>query len=164
VLEPVDIPSLGEAGRVNRILVATEAFAIHQSRLKALETEGDPQVYRRIISGGTFSQQERDEALVLRREACLDFNDMARAFDVLISPTAAITAPLIAEVESDFDRLNALILRNPSAVNVLDGCAATIPMDAPDELGAGLMVIGANGSDWKVLAGAEALERIVARR
>ncbi len=164
VLDDVDIPGMGEAGRVNRILVATEAFAIHQSRLKALETEGDPHVYRRIISGGTFSQQERDEALALRRQASLAFNGTAQAFDVLISPTVAVTAPLIAEVESDFDRLNALILRNPSAVNFLDGCAATIPMNAPDAQGAGLMVIGANGSDWKVLAAAETLEQVVARR
>ena len=41
-------------------------------------------------------------------------------------------APTIAAVERDFDRLNALVLRNPSRVNLVDGCAATVPMSGPE--------------------------------
>ena len=129
-------------------------------RLKALETEGDPHVYRRIVSGGTFSQQERDEALALRREASAEFNRMAD-FDVLIAPTVAVTAPLIAEVESDFDRLNALILRNPTVFNFLDSCALSLPCHPRGEAPVGLMLAGAPFGDDALLSIGRAVEAVL---
>jgi aspartyl-tRNA(Asn)/glutamyl-tRNA(Gln) amidotransferase subunit A len=72
-------------------------------------------------------------------------------------------APTIAAVEREFDRLNALVLRNPSRVNLVDGCAATVPMSGPDGLATGLMVMGRNGDDWAVLDAAEAIERVLAQ-
>jgi hypothetical protein len=45
-------------------------------------------------------------------------------------PTVAITAPPIAAFDKDEDyrRLNALLLRNTSVVNFLDGCAVSLPI------------------------------------
>jgi aspartyl-tRNA(Asn)/glutamyl-tRNA(Gln) amidotransferase subunit A len=54
-------------------------------------------------------------------------------------------------VAQEFDRLNALMLRNPSAINFADGCAATVPMQRQDALPTGLMVAAANGADWPCL-------------
>src|SRR5438445_5168078 len=47
-------------------------------------------------------------------------------FDALLMPTVAITAPPIAAFERDDDyrHVNAMILRNTSVINFLDGCAA----------------------------------------
>ena len=42
--------------------------------------------------------------------------------------------------DEEFFRVNALLLRNPSLVNMLDGCAISIPCHAPGELPAGLMI------------------------
>jgi aspartyl-tRNA(Asn)/glutamyl-tRNA(Gln) amidotransferase subunit A len=39
-----------------------------------------------------------------------------------------------------FFRVNALLLRNTSVVNMLDGCALSLPCHTPDELPVGLMV------------------------
>lgn len=63
-----------------------------------------------------------------------------------VSPTVPIVAPPLVEVapgserDDTFFRINGLLLRNPSVVNLLDGCAISLPCHAPDELPVGLMV------------------------
>ena len=85
---------------------------------------------------------------IVRMEAAL------RGFDAVLSPTVPIVAPPIAQVapaggvdaaqstarDEEFFRVNAVLLRNPSVVNMLDGCAISIPCHAPGELPAGLMI------------------------
>ena len=66
-------------------------------------------------------------------------------FDAVLSPTVPITAPAMADVapgaerDEAFFRVNGLLLRNTSVVNMLDGCALSLPCHAPDELPVGLM-------------------------
>jgi len=73
--------------------------------------------------------------------------DLALAgLDAMLSPTVPITAPLRASVapgaerDEEFFRVNALLLRNPSAINFLDGCAISLPCHAPGDLPVGLML------------------------
>lgn len=67
-------------------------------------------------------------------------------FDAVLSPTVPITAPTIASVapgaerDDEFFRVNGLLLRNPSVINMLDGCALSLPCHTPGELPVGLMV------------------------
>ena len=79
-------------------------------------------------------------------------------------PTVAITAPPFAAFERDEDyrRLNALILRNCSAINFLDRCAATIPIQQPGETPVGLMIVGEHGGDRRLLAVARGIEAALA--
>ena len=69
-----------------------------------------------------------------------------RGFDAVLSPTVPMVAPPIASVapgkerDDEFMRTNALLLRNTSVVNMLDGCAISIPCHAPGELPVGLML------------------------
>jgi aspartyl-tRNA(Asn)/glutamyl-tRNA(Gln) amidotransferase subunit A len=44
------------------------------------------------------------------------------------------------ERDEEFFRVNALLLRNCSVVNMLDGCAISIPCHVPGELPVGLMI------------------------
>jgi amidase/aspartyl-tRNA(Asn)/glutamyl-tRNA(Gln) amidotransferase subunit A len=77
-----------------------------------------------------------------------------QGFDALLSPTVAIVAPPIADlVASDdaFFAANALLLRNPSVVNLLDGCALSLPCQHADELPVGLMVWSGALQDDRVL-------------
>ena len=45
-----------------------------------------------------------------------------------------------AERDDAFFRVNGLLLRNPSVINMLDGCALSLPCHLPGELPVGLMV------------------------
>jgi aspartyl-tRNA(Asn)/glutamyl-tRNA(Gln) amidotransferase subunit A len=74
----------------------------------------------------------------------------------------ALTAPLASVAPADVDapwmqrdaeffRVNALLLRNTSAVNLLDGCALSLPCHTAGELPVGLMVWHAALHDDTVL-------------
>jgi aspartyl-tRNA(Asn)/glutamyl-tRNA(Gln) amidotransferase subunit A len=150
-LVDVELPMLDGFGAVNRILVATEAHAIHKSRLDALETVGDPRVLSRIRAAEGFSTTDVADARAQRKSAVAAFETLGRNFDAFVTPTVPTVAPLIADVEADFDRLNASMLRNPSAVNFLDGCAATLPMQGDRKLATGVMIFAPGAADWRVL-------------
>ena len=74
-------------------------------------------------------------------------NDRLSGFDAVLSPTVPMVAPPVAELTDDdvnFFRVNGLLLRNPAVVNMLDGCAVSVPCYAPrsspSHLPAGLMM------------------------
>jgi len=61
----------------------------------------------------------------------------------VLSPTVPIVAPAIASVlhdDAEFVRVNGLLLRNTAVVNMLDGCAISLPCHAPGQLPVGLML------------------------
>ena len=89
---------------------------------------------------------------------------MLAPFDALLMPTVAKLAPLQSALapDADYARLNAMILRNPAAVNFLDGCAATLPIQRGSELAVGLSVVGAQGSDARILRIALGIEAALA--
>ena len=63
--------------------------------------------------------------------------------DAVLSPTVPLLAPPIADLQDDDDaffRANALLLRNTAVVNMLDGCAISLPCHAPGSLPVGLMI------------------------
>ncbi len=157
----VTLPQLEGFGDVNRIVVATEAHVIHAHHLEGLETEGDPRVLRRIRAAEGFGPSDYTDKLAHRARAVAAFHTLADGIDAFILPTVPTVAPLIAEVEADFDRLNALMLRNPSAVNFLDGCAATVPMQRAQRLATGLMIFAPGGRDWAVLGMAQRIEALL---
>jgi amidase/aspartyl-tRNA(Asn)/glutamyl-tRNA(Gln) amidotransferase subunit A len=67
-------------------------------------------------------------------------------YDALLSPTVPIVAPLLSDVapgaerDAEFFRINNLLLRNTSAINLLDGCALSLPCHVAGELPVGIMV------------------------
>ncbi|MEN3792437.1 amidase family protein [Fulvimarina sp. MAC3] len=158
----VTLDALSATGAVNRIIVAAEAHGVHRDHLNALETSGDPRVLKRIRAAETFSEIEISDAYETRKRAVAAFKELASGYDAILMPTVPIVAPLIEEVEDDFDRLNALVLRNPSTVNFVDGCAATVPMHSGDGLPTGLMIVGPAGCDWRVLQIADMVEALLA--
>jgi aspartyl-tRNA(Asn)/glutamyl-tRNA(Gln) amidotransferase subunit A len=67
---------------------------------------------------------------------------------------------LISELASDeaYARINALVLRNSSVVNFLNGCAISIPCHEPGSAPVGLTIFGLRGTDRRLLAIAGAVE------
>ena len=92
------------------------------------------------------------------------FNRRMQDFDLLAYPTVPIIPPAIAEFEkdADFTRLNLLILRNPSVINMLDGCSISVPMTHAPEPPAGLMLSAPTGRDKTLFSAAAAVEKVLA--
>ena len=88
-------------------------------------------------------------------------NARLRHHDVMLSPTVPIVAPPLAALRDDdaaFFRDNALLLRNPSVVNLLDGCALSLPCHEPGRAPVGLMVWQRAMADDEVLDASLAIE------
>jgi Asp-tRNA(Asn)/Glu-tRNA(Gln) amidotransferase A subunit family amidase len=94
--------------------------------------------------------------LVQARARWIDSMALAlRGFDAMLSPTVPIVAPEIAPlVASDdaFFAANAKLLRNTSMVNLLDGCALSLPCHRDGEFPVGLMVWAGAMADDAVLS------------
>jgi aspartyl-tRNA(Asn)/glutamyl-tRNA(Gln) amidotransferase subunit A len=84
-------------------------------------------------------------------------------FDAMVVPTVAVAAPPLAAFADDAEylRLNLLILRNTTLINLLDGCAITLPIEAPGSLPIGLSLAGITGADKAILGMARSVERLL---
>ena len=69
----------------------------------------------------------------------------------IVAPPLASVAPGAGR-DDEFFRVNGLMLRNPSVVNMLDGCAISLPCHLPGELPCGLMLWHAALHDDELLA------------
>ncbi|MFC5497537.1 amidase [Caenimonas terrae] len=125
---------------------AAESYAWHRKLLARDGERYDPRVRFRIEKGAAMKAWEYLDLVVARRAWIARMEQAMRGFDALLSPTVPMVAPLIAglapgsERDAEFMRVNPLLLRNTSVVNVLDGCAISIPCQAAGELPVGLML------------------------
>jgi aspartyl-tRNA(Asn)/glutamyl-tRNA(Gln) amidotransferase subunit A len=141
-----------------------EAYAWHAALIERRGNDYDPRVRQRIERGRNMSAAEYVSLGWQRADFIRRFALATADFDGVLMPTVPIVAPPVAAFERDDDywRLNALILRNTSLVNFLDGCAVTLPIQSPGTAPVGLMVVGRHGEDHRLLAIALALEAALA--
>ena len=125
---------------------AAESYAWHYHLLKQKAHLYDPRVAARIQRGATMSAYEYTELQDARRHWIKTMEAAMQGFDAFLSPTVPIVAPPIADVapgserDDAFFQINTQLLRNTSVINMLDGCAISIPCHTPDELPVGLMI------------------------
>jgi Asp-tRNA(Asn)/Glu-tRNA(Gln) amidotransferase A subunit family amidase len=154
----------GELATLNKF-PAVEAYAWHRRLLAEHESEYDQRVSKRIKYGAAMSAADYIEMQGSRRVWIAAVERLLEPYDALIAPTVPMVAPPIAELEASeqqFVAANALVLRNTSAINFLDGCAISLPCHARGTLPVGLMLAGVAMNDAKLLAVAKAIEACLA--
>ncbi|MEP9355153.1 amidase [Xanthobacter sp. KR7-65] len=144
---------------------AAESYAVHRRLLAEKGDAYDPRVALRVRRGA--EQSAADYVDLVAARAALVERAAARiaGFDALVMPTAAIVPPKIADLATDDDaygRANLLALRNPTLINMIDGCAISLPLTAPGGAPAGLMLAGAPGGDASLFAVAAGVEAALA--
>ena len=119
----------------------------------------------RILRGKDMSAADYLD-LLDAREAWVAGVDQRIAGDALILPTTPIVAPAVADLASSDEAYaaNGLILRNPTLINFLDGCALSLPCQAPGTAPVGLMIAGGNGADRRILGIGLSVEDLLAVR
>jgi aspartyl-tRNA(Asn)/glutamyl-tRNA(Gln) amidotransferase subunit A len=127
----------------------------------------DPRVAQRVALAEKASAADYVR-LQLARAAWIErVAPMLEGFDGLLSPTVPIVAPSIASVapgeaqDAEFFRVNALLLRNTSVVNFLDGCGISLPNHEASELPTGLMLWHSALHDAQLLQTASLIESIL---
>ncbi len=127
-----------------------------------LNGEGyDPRVWKRIMQSADVTRTEVSQALAYLRLWKHRMHEVFTGvyghdgFDAIITPTVACIPPEIAPLVADdalFFAKNQLILRNTSWVNLMDGCALTLPCHRPGEAPVGLQLAGRHSGDHALLA------------
>jgi len=144
---------------------AFEAYNWHRQLIAAHSELYDPRVLVRILRGKEISQAQYLDLIGARRRIVSEAERAFTDIDVLLLPTVPRIAPLISDLVSDdaaYMQANAMMLRNPSIFNFLDGCALSIPCHLSGEAPAGLMLAAPGGRDHQLLRIGAAIEATLA--
>ncbi|MDZ7858506.1 amidase [Sphaerotilus sp.] len=156
-----DLPALQQDGG----LPAAESWAWHQTLLAERGDQYDPRVAARIRRGATITPAALARLHDLRARWIARMVTELADVDFVLSPTVPLIAPPLAPLVADeveFFRVNALLLRNPAVVNLLDGCAISLPCHRMGEAPVGLMAWTTGGRDDALLGAALAMEDALA--
>ncbi len=166
-IEEIDLAVLSEVAGLHAQggFAAAESWAWHRRRLATREACYDPRVALRIRRGAAISAADYIDLHRARIDWIAKVTAGAAGFDALLSPTVPMVAPAMAPLlasDEQFFATNALLLRNPSVVNLLDGCALSLPCPAEGPLPVGLMIWGPAMTDDAVLDASLAIEAALA--
>ena len=169
-IEEIPLAQIQDLGTIQSTggFAAAESYAWHRQLLERSGEGYDPRVRARIERGAGMKAWEYLELCRARQAWIAEVEHALRRFDAVLSPTVPIVAPALdavapgAERDAEFFRANALLLRNTSVVNMLDGCAISLPCHAPDELPVGLMIWHGPLRDDTILNIAQQAEGLVA--
>ncbi len=167
----IDEIAISELDQLSRLQVsggfaAAESWAWHRKLLATREADYDPRVAVRIRRGESIGAADYIDLVAARRAWIAAMEQRLRGYTALLSPTVPIVAPPIAPLAASdeaFHAANALLLRNTSVVNMLDGCALSLPCHAPSEWPVGLMVWSGAMQDDTVLDASLAIEAALAQ-
>ena len=151
---------LAEARQIN-LFATIEAYAWHRALLASRGDDYDRRVAMRMRLGANFSAADYAQAKQARYDWIARMEHALQPFDAMLMPTVPIVAPSIGALEASHDAFfeaNRLLLRNPALINLLDGCAVSLPCQARDSLPVSLMVAGPALQDAHIMAIASAIE------
>jgi len=148
----------------DRTVAKAESHACHAPNLPHSAGKYDPETLRRIKTGADVSVRDYvaklHELELLRRSAA----EIFKGVDVIVTPTAPVPPPLLADLQADMSRLRErelLLLRNTRPFNVLGLPTISVPCgETSAGLPVALQIAGPAGKDAQVLGFAKAFERV----
>ncbi|MFC4297334.1 amidase [Castellaniella hirudinis] len=168
-IDTLDLPEFEELAQINRKggLVCAEAYAVHRDALDAHGDQYDPRVSSRILRGRDIDAADYIELHAKRARWIAAVEARLQGYDALLLPTVPVIAPTIESLRASdeaYFAANGLILRNPTLINFLDGCALSLPCHAQGEAPVGLMVAGPAHADAHILDVGLSIEQILGAR
>jgi aspartyl-tRNA(Asn)/glutamyl-tRNA(Gln) amidotransferase subunit A len=159
VPEFLDVGVIGAKGG----FAAAESYAWHRYLLTSKGDVYDPRVSLRILRGEAISAAEYIDMLNARRSLIARIEKRITPYDALVMPTTANTPPRIADLADDkaFTAENLRALRNCTLINMIDGCAISLPAHREGEVPVGLMLAAAGGSDRRIFELAAGMEGVI---
>jgi len=159
VPEFLDVGMIGAKGG----FAAAESYAWHRFLITSKGDVYDPRVSARILRGDALTAADYIEMLGARRSLIARAAARLAPYDALVMPTTANTPPPIADLADDkaFAAANILSLRNCTLINMIDGCAISLPAHREGEVPVGLMLAAAGGVDRRVFELAAGMEDVI---
>src|SRR3984957_12992656 len=165
LIERIAVPEFLDVVQMNAKggFAAAESYAWHRYLIASKGDVYDPRVSVRILRGEKISAADYIDLLDERRSLITRMEKRIAPYDVLVMPTTANTPPRIADLGDDkaFTRANLASLRNCTLINMIDGCAISLPCHRDGEMPVGLMLAAASGSDRRIFELAAGMEDVI---
>lgn len=165
IIERIEMAEFHDVGPMNAKggFASAESYAWHRYLLTAKGDVYDPRVSVRIMRGEAQSAADYIDLLNERRSLIARVNARIAPYDALVLPTTANTPPRISDLADDkvFTKENLRALRNCTLINMIDGCAISLPAHREGDVPVGLMLAGAGGSDRRILELAAGMEAVI---
>jgi len=165
LVERIEVPEFHDVGVMNGKggFAAAESYAWHRYLLTSKGDVYDPRVRVRIQRGEGISAADYIDILNARRAFIARTEQRIAPYDALVLPTTANTPPVIADLADDqaFTTQNLRALRNCTLINMLDGCAISLPAHREGEVPVGLMLAAAGGADRRIFELAAGMENVI---
>jgi aspartyl-tRNA(Asn)/glutamyl-tRNA(Gln) amidotransferase subunit A len=162
LVEHIEVPEFNDIGVMNSKggFAAAESFAWHRFLITSKGNVYDPRVSTRIMRGEAISAADYIDLLNARRSLIERIAVRLAPYDALIMPTTANTPPRITDLADDkaFTTQNLRALRNCTLINMIDGCAISLPAHRESEVPVGFMLAAAGGSDRRIFELAAGME------
>jgi aspartyl-tRNA(Asn)/glutamyl-tRNA(Gln) amidotransferase subunit A len=164
-IEHIEVPEFLDSITMNSKggFAAAESYAWHRYLLTSKGDVYDPRVSVRILRGEAISAADYIDLVQARRSLIARVNVRLAPYDALVLPTTANTPPRIADLADDkaFATANIRSLRNCALINLIDGCAISLPAHREGEVPVGLMLAAPGGADRRIFELAVALEPLI---
>jgi len=165
LIDRVAVPEFLDVGVMNTKggFAAAESYAWHRYLIASHGDVYDPRVRIRILRGEAISAADYIDLVNGRRSLIARANARLAPYDALVMPTTSNTPPRISDLAVDkaFAAANLRSLRNCSLINMIDGCAISLPAHREGEVPVGLMLASSGGSDRRIFELAAAIEGII---
>jgi len=164
-IEHIEVPEFLDTVTMNSKggFAAAESYAWHRYLLTSKGDVYDPRVSVRILRGEAISAADYIDLMQARRSMIARVNARLAPYDALVLPTTANTPPRIADLADDkvFTAANMRSLRNCSLINLIDGCAISLPAHREGEVPVGFMLAAPGGADRRIFELAATLEPVI---
>jgi aspartyl-tRNA(Asn)/glutamyl-tRNA(Gln) amidotransferase subunit A len=164
-IERIEVPEFLDVGVINSKggFAAAESYAWHRYLIASHGDVYDPRVSSRILRGADISAADYIDLVEARKSLIARIAVRLAPFEALVMPTTANTPPRIADLADDkaYAKANVKSLRNCTLINMIDGCAISIPCHREGEAPVGLMLAATGGSDRRIFELAAAMEDVV---
>lgn len=165
LIERIEVPEFLDIGPMSAKggLTAAESYAWHRFLITAKGDVYDPRVSVRIMRGESQSAADYIDTVNARKSLIARAGARIAPYDALVLPTTANTPPSIAEMADDkaFTKANILALRNCTLINMIDGCAISLPAHREGDVPVGLMLAASGGSDRRIFELAAGIEAVI---
>jgi aspartyl-tRNA(Asn)/glutamyl-tRNA(Gln) amidotransferase subunit A len=165
LVERIEVPEFLDVGVMNAKggFAAAESYAWHRYLITSSGDVYDPRVRTRILRGEAISAADYIDLVNARRSLIARANARLAPYDALVMPTTANTPPRISDLADDraFAAANLRSLRNCSLINMIDGCAISLPAHREGEVPVGLMLAASAGSDRRIFELATSIEGVI---
>src|SRR5690625_1722005 len=166
-IERIELPEFNQLAFINRKggLATAEAWALHRDLLPEFESRYDPRIALRIQQGKEQNAADYIDLLTEREHWIQAVENRLAPYDAFLMPTCAIIPPRIKDLadEENYFTQNAIILRNPSIVNFLNGCAISLPCHPKNEPPVGLTLAAPAYHDSHLLQVAFTVEQLLSQ-